>query len=148
LKALDGEAFEAAVADWLEVADESGIALDGKTATGSGDPAKAWPALHLLSAYGGDTQATLASMPLDGKTHEHRQALQMLEIDTADRGRCDHRRRDVLSTGLIRESPAKKGDFLWQVKDNQPPTEAGPRRLVSAFGRSVRVRMGNAFPRR
>ena len=80
MKALDGEAFEAAVADWLEVADESGIALDGKTATGSGDPAKAWPALHLLSAYGGDLQAALASMPVDGKTHEHRQALQMLEI--------------------------------------------------------------------
>ena len=78
LKRLDGEAFEAVVAQWLGLAAKWPISLDGKTATGSGDGEL--PALHLLSAYAPQAKAVLRSMPVDAKTNEHKQALQMLDL--------------------------------------------------------------------
>jgi len=64
LKALDGEAFEAAIADWLGVERNQPIAFDGKIAAGS--DGNDLPGLHLLSAYDTETQTVLRSMPVDG----------------------------------------------------------------------------------
>jgi hypothetical protein len=118
-RALDVDAFEAALARWLAaraVADQH-ICLDGKTLRGSRDGEL--PGQHLVAAYAADSQAVLAQLRVDAKTNEHKAALQLLgvlpiqgRIFTGDAMCCQ---RDICAT--IHEGG---GYYVFVVKDNQP----------------------------
>lgn len=121
LRRLDIDAFErtlsAWVADRLGQGDAREIALDGKTLRGSADGSL--PGVHLLAAYAPDVGVVLAQSRVDGKTNEHKAALELLgvlplagAVVTADAmfTHADFAAK-VLDGG---------GDYLLPVKDNQP----------------------------
>src|SRR5262249_44706318 len=78
----DVVAFEAVLSRWiasrLEAAEQSVIALDGKTLRGSRDGEV--PGQHLVAAYAPAAQAVLAQVRVDAKTNEHKAALQLLGV--------------------------------------------------------------------
>jgi hypothetical protein len=119
--ALDQAAFEAAVARWTGAAAMlrgwTAMSLDGKTLRGSTDVQL--PGVHLLAAYAHEADVVLRQLPVDAKTNEHKAALELLDlipmagkIVTGDAIFCQ---RD-----LSRKIRAKRGDYVWAVKDNQP----------------------------
>ncbi len=119
--ALDAAAFEDAVARWTgAVAAAHGwtvVSLDGKTLCGS--TGVQLPAVRLLAARAHEAGIVLRQLPVDAKTNEHKAALELLDLIpvagklvTGDAMFCQ---RD-----LSRKIRAKKGDYLWPVKDNQP----------------------------
>jgi hypothetical protein len=125
LRRLDVAAFErtlsAWVADRLGPGDAREIAIDGKALRGSADGAV--PGVHLLAAYAPDVGAVLAQLRVDGKTNEHKAALELLgvlplsgAVVTAD-AMFTHAdfAAEVLRGG---------GDYLLPVKDNQPRLRA------------------------
>lgn len=152
-RALDVEAFEAKLAEWLGDAPEGSqrlVALDGKTLRGSRSgpsvDANATPGVHLLAAYAPDQTRVLRQAPVDGKTNEHKAALELLKITplkgavvTADAMFCH---RDFCQGVRDREA-----DYLVTVKDNQsnlkadlqlalgePPEGSSPLRPQAALG--------------
>jgi hypothetical protein len=82
LRRLDIDAVEqvlsAWVADRLGSGDTRAIAIDGKCLRGSADGSL--PGAHLLAAYAPDVGAVLAQLRVDGKTNEHKAALELLGI--------------------------------------------------------------------
>ena len=80
-RALEGPVIESVIADWLQDARDvevEAIALDGKTLRGSREGEL--PGMHLLAAYAHDVREVVAQMPVDAKTNEHKQALQLLDL--------------------------------------------------------------------
>jgi DDE_Tnp_1-associated/Transposase DDE domain len=143
-RALDVRAFEAALSGWvasrLPPGQELVVSVDGKTARGSKDGAA--PGQHLVAACCAHAQAVLAQVKVDGKTNEHKAALELLgvlplpgRVVTGDAMFCQ---RDVCEK--IAEGG---GDYVFVVKDNQPSLaidiRAGlayddqARRLAAAF---------------
>jgi hypothetical protein len=119
--ALDTAAFEDAIARWTAAAAAAHgwqtVALDGKTLCGA--TGVQLPAVHLLAAHAQEAGMVLRQLPVDAKTNEHKAALELLDLIpvagklvTGDAIFCQ---RD-----LSRKIRAKKGDYLWPVKDNQP----------------------------
>jgi hypothetical protein len=119
--ALDVAAFEAADARWSAAAPAARgwttVSLDGKTLRGS--TGVQLPAVHLLAARAHEAGIVLRQIPVDAKTNEHKTALELLDLIpvagklvTGDAAFCQ---RD-----LSRKIRAKRGDYLWPVKDNQP----------------------------
>lgn len=120
LRRLDAAAFEQALLRWLharcpDLGDR--LALDGKTLRGTASYEV--PGAHLLTAYAPQVAAVVGQLRIDGKTNEHKAALQLLgvlplegKVVTADAMFC-HRDfcEQVLEGG---------GDYLLTVKDNQP----------------------------
>jgi hypothetical protein len=93
------------------------LALDGKTLRGSGDDGV--PAVHLLAAYAAEAAVTVAQVPVDGKTNEHKAALGLLHelplagaAVTAD---AMFTHRDFCQG--VREGG---GDYVLPAKENQP----------------------------
>jgi hypothetical protein len=119
-RALDIDTYERALAAWLaarcpDLGDT--LALDGKTLRGSGTYQV--PGVHLLAAYAPQVAGVVGQIRVDGKTNEHKAALQLLgilplqgKVVTGDAMFCQ---RDVCETVL-----QGGGDYLWTVKDNQP----------------------------
>ena len=121
---LDADAFEAAVARWVEYvlpdADGDGlraVALDGKTSRGSRRGGV--PAVHLLAALDQATGCVLSQARVPATTNEHKAALRLLEglalggrVVTGDAAFCQ---RD-----LSRAVVASGGHFLWKIDANQP----------------------------
>jgi hypothetical protein len=117
---LDIAAFEQALARWiLARCPEVGqaIALDGKTLRGSAS--KGVPGVHLLAAYAPQVTAVLGQLRVDGKTNEHKAALELLgilplqgKIVSGDAMFCQ---KDVCAKVL-----EGGGDYVFTVKDNQP----------------------------
>jgi DDE_Tnp_1-associated/Transposase DDE domain len=117
---LDVLAFEGGLCAWVvrrcpDLGDT--IALDGKTARGSRDGAI--PGVHLLSAYAPRVTAVIAQIKVDGKTNEHKAALEFLgilplqgKIVTGDAMFCQ---RDFCEKVI-----EQGGDYVLTVKDNQP----------------------------
>jgi hypothetical protein len=121
LRRLDIDALERALSAWVagRVAGAEGraIALDGKTLRGSADGSL--PGVHLLAAFAPDAGAVLAQLRVDGRTNEHKAALQMLGIlplsgavVTADAmfAHAD------FAAGVLEGG----GDYILPLKDNQP----------------------------
>jgi hypothetical protein len=124
-RAVDAQAFEAILRGWIESRCPSEtwrhLAIDGKTLRGSVDGEV--PGVHLLTAYAPEVAAVIAQLRVDGKTNEHKTALQLLgvlplqgKVVTADamfthRDFCE----SVRSGG---------GDYILPVKDNQPELRA------------------------
>lgn len=119
--ALDKSAFEGALARWTCAAAATrgwtAVSLDGKTLRGSTDVQL--PGVHLLAAYAHEADVVLRQLPVDAKTNEHKAALELLDlIPVAGKvvvGDAMFCQRD-----LSRKIRAKKGDYVWAVKDNQP----------------------------
>ncbi len=119
-RALDADAFEAVLRQWIlsRCPDLQGqLVMDGKTVRGSRDGQT--PGVHLLALYAPAVSAVVAQLRVDGKTNEHKAALERLgvlplsgQVVTGDAMFCH---RDVCRT--IRE---QGGDYLVFVKDNQP----------------------------
>ena len=143
LRALDGQALEAALARWIAArlpAGLSQLSLDGKTLRGSRDGEV--PGQHLVAAYAPQAEAVLAQVRVDAKTNEHKAALELLgllpvqgKVVVGDALFCQ---RD-----LAERIVAAGGDYVFVVKDNQPGLatdvaagfgfEAAARSIAAAF---------------
>ena len=93
------------------------LALDGKTLRGSAGYKV--PGIHLLAAYAPKVVGVVGQIRVDGKTNEHKAALELLGISplqgkvvTGDAMFCQ---RDICEKIV-----EKGGDYLRTVKDNQP----------------------------
>jgi DDE family transposase len=119
--ALDTAAFEEALARWsTAVAEAHGwqaVSLDGKTLRGSTDVQL--PGVHLLAAYAHEAGIVLRQLPVDAKTNEHKAALELLDLIPV-RGKLVTGDAMFCQRDLSRKIRAKKGDYLWPVKENQP----------------------------
>jgi hypothetical protein len=119
--ALDKAAFENAVARWTDAAARAHgwttVSLDGKTLRGSTD--LQLPAVHLLAAYAHEAGVVLRQLPVDAKTNEHKAALEMLDLIPVE-GKLVTGDAMFCQRDLSRKIRAKRGDYLWPVKDNQP----------------------------
>jgi hypothetical protein len=75
-RALDVDAFETALGDWLArmgIAADDPLALDGKTLRGAGGHVEAGeyvPGVHLVAAYAHQAQAVLAQLRTSGRGQE------------------------------------------------------------------------------
>lgn len=119
LRRLDVVAFERALADWIASGHSASgleIAIDGKTFRGSADGPL--PGVHLLSAFAPSIDAVLMQLRVDGKTNEHKTALEMLgllplrgAVVTADA---------MFTHADFSEAVLKAGgDYILPVKGNQ-----------------------------
>lgn len=129
LMALAPATLEAVLQEWVGVvlkqaglegiSDEelAALAMDGKSLRGT--LAGHERAVHLLSLFDQRTGCTLCQMEVDGKTNEHKTALEILKtlvlkgrVITGDAMFCQ---RD-----LCQEIIEQEGHYLFEVKDNQP----------------------------
>jgi hypothetical protein len=121
LRRLDPQQFEAALSCWMTgrqapdvVLD---IALDGKTLRGSADGSI--PGVHLLAAYAPQLAGVLTQLRVDGKTNEHKAALEMLGVlpltGAVVTGDAMFTHVDVAQKILD-----GGGDYLLILKENQP----------------------------
>jgi hypothetical protein len=120
LRQLDVDAVEAALGRWIaarcpDLGDQ--LCLDGKTVRGT--RVGSIPAVHLLAAYAPHVAAVVAQIRVDGKTNEHKAALELLGVlpltGTVVTGDAMFCHADVCRTVL-----KGGGDYLLSVKDNQP----------------------------
>lgn len=121
LRALDIDAFESVVSRWLQAQaighGWTAIAIDGKSLRGS--TGEQLPAVHLVAGYAHEAQIVLAQLRVDGKTNEHKAALELLgllpltgAVVTAD--------AMFTHADFCREVRQAGGDYLLAVKGNQP----------------------------
>jgi predicted transposase YbfD/YdcC len=119
--ALDVAAFEDAVARWSGAAAAARgwttVSIDGKTLRGS--TGVQLPAVHLLAARAHEAGIVLRQLPVDAKTNEHKVALELLDLIPVE-GKLVTGDAMFCQRDLSRKIRAKKGDYLWPVKDNQP----------------------------
>lgn len=130
-KALDVEAFERAVGEWLArtgVEPTDPLALDGKTLRGiHGDEV---PGVHLVGAYAHGARAILAQVRSEGKGHELAAAAELL-------GRVPLAGRVVTGDALLTQRAISRqvvgggGEYLLPVDENQPKLRAGIERAFS-----------------
>jgi predicted transposase YbfD/YdcC len=99
------------------------IHLDGKTLRRTGRPTPQLKALHVVSAWAGQTGITLGQVAVDAKSNEITAMPQLLEfldlrdkIVTTDAMGCQ---KDIAQTIV-----AGGGDYILAVKDNQPTLHA------------------------
>jgi len=125
-KALDIEAFEAALRNWmLSFFPPDGSVrsahIDGKSLRGSKRGAQ--DCVHLLSAYCDRTGAVLAQLEVGDKTNEPKVALELLRLipmkGTVVTGDAIFTQRE-LSAQIVQDG----GDYFWTVKDNQKTLRA------------------------
>ncbi len=120
LRQLDVGAVEAALGRWVaarcpDLGDQ--LCLDGKTVRGTRNGAV--PGVHLLAAYAPHVAAVVAQIRVDGKTNEHKAALELLgvlplagTVVTGDAMFCQKDVCHAVTKG--------GGEYLFTVKDNQP----------------------------
>ncbi len=81
-KALDREAFEAAIRRWAHgrcaSANWSAIHVDGKALRGT--QGHEVPGARVLAAYAHEAKLVLDQVPVDAKTNEHKAALELLDL--------------------------------------------------------------------
>jgi hypothetical protein len=118
---LDKVDFEKAIAQWSHAAAEAHgwttVSLDGKTLRGTTDVQL--PGVHLLAAYAHEAGIVLRQLPVDAKTNEHKAALEMLDLIPV-KGKLIVGDAMFCQRDLSRKIRAKRGDYLWPVKENQP----------------------------
>jgi hypothetical protein len=118
---LDKVDFEKAIAQWSHAAAEAHgwttVSLDGKTLRRTTDVQL--PGVHLLAAYAHEAGIVLRQLPVDAKTNEHKAALEMLDLIPV-KGKLIVGDAMFCQRDLSRKIRAKRGDYLWPVKENQP----------------------------
>jgi hypothetical protein len=135
LPRLDAAALEAVLTAWIAdclrdlppAPDEPPapapllVNLDGKTVRGSADPAAGLPGVHLLSAFAPRAQAVLAQLRVDGKTNEHKAALELLKILPPRPGGYLFTGDAIFCQTEVCQAIRARGDhYVLTVKDNQP----------------------------
>jgi DDE_Tnp_1-associated len=123
-RAIDRDAFEAALRQWARARLADGIeviAIDGQTLKGSSDGDV--PGWHLLSAFVPSSAAVLGQLRVDSKTNEHKAALRLLRVlplaGAVTSGDALFTHRDV-----AQEILDGGGAYWLVVKDNQPELKA------------------------
>jgi predicted transposase YbfD/YdcC len=146
LRALNVEAFEAALSRWIRsrlTSIPTAISLDGKTLRGSRDDDI--PGHHLVAAYAPAVESVLAQLRVDAKTNEHKAALQLLGMLPLE-GRVIVGDAMFCQRDIAEQIVTAKGDYVLVVKDNQPRLqtdiaagfgyEASQRSIAAAFSPS------------
>jgi hypothetical protein len=122
---IDVVVFESRVGQWIQgqlgSADDSHVAIDGKTPRGSRDGDT--PAIHLVAAYAPHVKAVVGQLRVDAKTNEHKAALELLGVlsvqDKVVSGDAMFTHRDVCAAVI-----QGGGDYILPVKENQPTLRA------------------------
>ena len=122
--ALDREAFEAALRQWVRGRKQSHgwreISIDGKELRGT--QGHEVPGVRVLAAYAHEAKLVLDQIPVDAKTNEHKAALELLELiplkDTLVSGDAMFCQRD-LSRKITKKGP------LAVAGERQPAGPAG-----------------------
>jgi predicted transposase YbfD/YdcC len=120
---LDPQAFQACFRQWVEaLAGTLGlghIAIDGKTLRHSGNAAKGWRPLHVVSAWASQAHLSLGQVAVEEKSNEITAIPRLLELldlhgalITIDAMGCQKE--------IAKQIVAGGGDFVLPVKDNQP----------------------------
>lgn len=134
LRRLDVAAIEDALGRWVvarcpDLGEQRG--LDGKSVRGTREGPI--PAVHLLAAYAPHVAAVVAQIRVDGKTNEHKAALELLgvlplagAVVTGDAMFCQ---KDVCAAVVN-----GAGEYLFTVKDNQPAVHYD---IACMFGESA-----------
>jgi hypothetical protein len=146
-KALQADAFERALGDWLVaggVDPADALALDGKTLRGiQGDTV---PGVHLVAAYAHRAGAVLAQAPSPGKGQELAAVKTVLEeVDVAGRpvtGDALLTQRDICLRIV-----AGGGAYLLPVDDNQPALLAAVEAAFSPLDGDGAGRLGGTGDR-
>jgi len=109
----------------------AGIAIDGKTLRRTGDRANAQKPLHMVSAWATDCRLVLGAVATAEKSNEITAIPQLLalldltgSVITTDAMGCQR--------GIAAQIIAQGGDYLLQVKDNQPTLHTRLRKLFVA----------------
>lgn len=121
-EAIDPKQLEAVLLDWVgEVCPALGrvIAIDGKAMRGSGSAVRGQRALHVVSAYASEAGLVLCQQRCDEKSNEITAIEALLPnlklagcIVTIDAMGCQ--------TEIAAQILERQGDYLLNVKDNQP----------------------------
>jgi len=129
-KALDVEAFERAIGDWLArtgVAPGDPIAIDGKTLRGVGGAGL--PGVHLVGAHAHAAGAILAQVRSAGKGRELA-AVERVLTEAAVAGRLVTGDALLTQREVSRRVVANGGDYLLPADENQPALREG---IAAAF---------------
>jgi len=129
-KALDVQAFEAALGQWLSttgVARTDPLAIDGKTLRGI--HGEAIPGVHLVAAYTHRAGAILGQLQTEGKGQEIA-AAQALLAQVPLAGRLVTTDALLTQREVAQQVVDGGGDYLLPVKANQPTLHAD---LATAF---------------
>lgn len=120
---LDSKAFARCFTSWAESLSNSKIgefiAIDGKTARGSKDPALGRSPLHLVNAWACERELTLAQLACHRKSNEIATIPEVLElIDITD----SIVTVDAMGTqrAIAEQIIAQGGDYILALKDNHP----------------------------
>jgi DDE_Tnp_1-associated/Transposase DDE domain len=136
LQGLAVAAFERALSQWVQSLVEDlptadtdpeavptplPIHLDGKTLRGSRRPEADLPGVHLLAAFAPHVQGVLAQLRVDGKTNEHKAALELLKLLPPRPGGHLISGDAIFCQKELCQAISERGDhYLFVVKDNQP----------------------------
>ena len=97
------------------------VHLDGKTLRGSRRSEANVPGVHLLAAFAPRVQGVLAQIQVDGKTNEHKAALELLRLLPPRPGGPLITGDAIFCQKEVCEAIINRGDhYLLVVKDNQP----------------------------
>ena len=125
LSRIDPVAFEAVLIEWigqtlqLELTgdDLSAVSIDGKTLCGTLRQHER--AVHLLAAVDHHTGYVLSQCRVDGKTNEHKAALELLQSMVL-KGKVIVGDAMFCQRDLCRQIVDSGGDYFFPVKENQP----------------------------
>jgi predicted transposase YbfD/YdcC len=122
-RALDRDAFEAALRAWVQgrSAAEEALAIDGKVLRGSRDGDV--PGVHLLAAFVPGSAAVLGQLRVEATTNEHKAALRLLGVLPVQ-GKVVSGDAMFTHRDLAQQVRDQGGDYLLFVKDNQPALQA------------------------
>jgi predicted transposase YbfD/YdcC len=120
---LDPQAFQACFRQWVEALAHSlglgHIAIDGKTLRHSGNNAKGWRPLHIVSAWASAAHLSLGQVAVEQKSNEITAIPRLLELldlqgalVTIDAMGCQKEIAHQIIEG--------GGDYVLPVKENQP----------------------------
>lgn len=130
-KAIDVETFERVLSAWVQnllgkspaAKGPCAVSIDGKTLRGSQRRQDDVPGVHLIAAYLQDPGCALAQRRVSEKTNEPKAALGLIEQlvlrETVIVGDAIYCQRE-----LAEAVTAKKGDYFFVVKENQPELKA------------------------
>src|SRR5690606_11237567 len=105
------------------------IAIDGKTARGSGSKCKGIRALHLVSAWATTSGLCMGQVAVDEKSNEITAIPELLDLLTV-KGAVVTIDAMGMQTEIVKKVREKKADYVIGLKDNQPTLAADMRALV------------------
>lgn len=131
-RALDVEAFEALLQEWiLQRCDDLGehLSLDGKVLRGSHDGQT--PGTHLLSLFAPKVQAVVRQIRVQNSTNEHKAALELLGVVPIE-GKIISGDAIFCQTDITQAITDAQADYILHVKDNQPTLRKELEELLDA----------------